>query len=37
LADALANLALYIGDAPVAPIVAALKGMAETDFRTSGD
>ncbi len=33
LADALANLALYVGDAPAAPIVAALKAMAETDFR----
>jgi uncharacterized protein (TIGR02444 family) len=34
LADALANLALYIGDAPAAPITAALKAMAETDFAT---
>jgi uncharacterized protein (TIGR02444 family) len=32
LADALANLALYIGDAPAAPIHDALKAMAETDF-----
>jgi uncharacterized protein (TIGR02444 family) len=32
LSDALANLALYIGDAPAAPIVAALNAMAETDF-----
>jgi uncharacterized protein (TIGR02444 family) len=37
LADALANLALYIGDAPAAPITAALKAMAETDFRISAD
>lgn len=35
LADALANLALYIGDAPAAPIVAALKAMAETSFATA--
>jgi hypothetical protein len=33
LADALANLALYVGDAPAAPIADALKAMAETDFR----
>ena len=32
LAAALANLALYVGDAPRAPIEAALKAMAETDF-----
>jgi uncharacterized protein (TIGR02444 family) len=37
LADALANLALYIGDAPAAPIVGALKAMAETDFRIGPD
>jgi uncharacterized protein (TIGR02444 family) len=37
LADALANLALYVGDAPSAPIVAALKAMAETDFRIGTD
>jgi uncharacterized protein (TIGR02444 family) len=37
LADALENLALYIGDAPAAPIVAALKGMGATDFRISAD
>lgn len=35
LDDALANLALYIGDAPAAPIVDALKIMAETDFATA--
>jgi uncharacterized protein (TIGR02444 family) len=35
LADALANLRLYIGDAPAAPIVDALKTMAETDFATA--
>ena len=35
LSDALANLALYIGDAPAAPIVDALKGMAETGFATT--
>jgi uncharacterized protein (TIGR02444 family) len=35
LADALANLALYVGDAPAAPIVDALKAMAETDFATA--
>jgi len=33
LADALANLTLYIRDAPAAPIHDALKAMAETDFR----
>ncbi len=33
VADALANLALYVGDAPAAPIADALKAMAETDFR----
>jgi len=32
LAAALANLALYVGDAPRAPIEAALRAMAETDF-----
>lgn len=37
LVDALANLALYVGDAPAAPIVAALQAMAETDFRISAD
>jgi uncharacterized protein (TIGR02444 family) len=37
LADALANLALYVGDAPAAPIVDALKAMAETDFRIAAD
>jgi uncharacterized protein (TIGR02444 family) len=36
LSDALANLALYIGDAPAAPIVAGLKAMAETGFQISG-
>ena len=35
LADALANLALYIGDAPAAPIADALKEMAESDFATA--
>jgi uncharacterized protein (TIGR02444 family) len=35
LADALANLALYVGDAPAAPIAEALKAMAETDFATA--
>ncbi len=35
LADALANLALYVGDAPAAPIADALKAMAETDFATA--
>jgi len=35
LADALANLELYVGDAPAAPIVEALKAMAETDFATA--
>ena len=35
LADALANLALYIGDAPAAPIVDALKEMAKSDFATA--
>ena len=35
LADALANLALYIGDAPAAPIVEALKVMAESDFASA--
>jgi uncharacterized protein (TIGR02444 family) len=35
LADALANLALYIGDAPAAPIAAALKAMATTNFATA--
>jgi uncharacterized protein (TIGR02444 family) len=35
LADALANLVLYIGDAPAAPIAAALNAMAEIDFKTS--
>lgn len=33
LAAALANLALYVGDAPAAPIRDALTAMAETDFR----
>jgi uncharacterized protein (TIGR02444 family) len=37
LADALANLALYVGDAPAAPIVDALKAMAETNFATAPD
>lgn len=32
LNDALANLALYVADAPAAPIAEALKEMAETDF-----
>jgi uncharacterized protein (TIGR02444 family) len=32
LDDALANLALYVSDAPVAEIRDALKAMAETDF-----
>jgi uncharacterized protein (TIGR02444 family) len=35
LADALANLALYVGDAPAAPIEDALKAMAETNFQTT--
>lgn len=35
LNDALANLALYVGDAPAASIADALKGMAETDFATA--
>jgi uncharacterized protein (TIGR02444 family) len=35
LADALANLALYIGNAPAAPIVDALKTMAETGFTSA--
>jgi len=35
LDDALANLALYIGDAPAAPIAEALKEMAGTDFATA--
>ncbi|HWE73686.1 MAG TPA: TIGR02444 family protein [Stellaceae bacterium] len=35
LGDALANLTLYLGDAPAAPIVGALKAMAETDFATA--
>jgi uncharacterized protein (TIGR02444 family) len=34
LADARANLALYIGDASAAPIMDALGAMAETDFAT---
>jgi uncharacterized protein (TIGR02444 family) len=37
VADALANLALYVGDAPAAPIADALKAMAETDFRIATD
>jgi len=37
LADALANLALYVGDAPAGPIVEALKAMAETGFRIGTD
>lgn len=32
LADALANLTLYVGDAPAAPLQDALKAMAEKDF-----
>ena len=32
LADALANLTLYVGDAPAAPLRDALKAMAEKDF-----
>jgi uncharacterized protein (TIGR02444 family) len=32
LSDALANLALYIGDAPAAPIRDALASMVKTDF-----
>jgi uncharacterized protein (TIGR02444 family) len=35
LSDALANLALYIGDAPAAPIADALQEMAKTDFATT--
>jgi len=35
LDDALANLALYTGDAPTAAIAEALKAMAETDFATA--
>ena len=35
LADALANLALYLGDAPAAPIADALREMAENDFATA--
>jgi len=37
LSDALANLALYVGDAPAAPIADALKAMAETDFQVATD
>jgi uncharacterized protein (TIGR02444 family) len=33
LADALANLTLYVSDAPAAPIRDALKAMAETGFQ----
>jgi len=33
LADALANLALYIGEAPAAPIRDALEAMAKANFR----
>ena len=33
LAAALANLALYVGDAPAAPIRDALTAMAESDFQ----
>ena len=36
LADALANLTLYIGEVPATPIRDALKAMAETDFRIGG-
>ncbi len=35
LADALANLTLYIADAPAAPIHDALNAMAETGFATT--
>jgi uncharacterized protein (TIGR02444 family) len=35
LADALANLALYIGDAPAVPIADAIREMAENDFATA--
>jgi uncharacterized protein (TIGR02444 family) len=35
LADALANLALYVGDAPAAPIEDALRAMAEANFQTA--
>lgn len=37
LGDALANLALYIGDAAAGPIREALAAMAETDFRIAAD
>ena len=37
LGDALANLALYVGDAPTAPVVDALKAMAAADFRIAAD
>lgn len=37
LADALANLALYIGDAPAAPIQDALPAMVGTDFTRAPD
>jgi len=36
LGDALANLALYIGDAPAAPLRAALRRMAEDNFSSAG-
>jgi uncharacterized protein (TIGR02444 family) len=35
LSDALANLALYLGDRPAVPITDALKAMAEKDFATA--
>jgi uncharacterized protein (TIGR02444 family) len=37
LADALANLALYIGDAPAGPIQDALPALAETEFQCAPD
>lgn len=36
LADALANLTLYVGDAPAAPLRDALTAMAESDFALPG-
>jgi len=36
LADALANLTLYLGDAPAAPLHAALQRMAEGNFARGG-
>lgn len=36
LGDALANLALYTGDAPAEPLQAALRRMAEDEFMSGG-